>query len=198
MNLRAKFARFERFGTDWRRLLIRGATMLSAGLALTVAALFNPDAMLMNARDFSWLPAAGLVVWAVGGLECFDALIAKELRDFFLHLQNGVLDVVVATLIIFGINDDPARLSLLIAAFLMIKGIFRSILAQAMRIPHRASTLVGAGVSFVLGVLIWVEWPSQAAWFLAVALSVEIGFRGWALIMFAFWAKAQKARELAG
>ncbi|MGZ8218344.1 HdeD family acid-resistance protein [Methylomagnum sp.] len=198
MNLRAKFARFERFGTDWRRLLVRGAVMLFVGVALAIAALFNPDAMLLHAREFSWLPAAGFVVLAVGILECFDAAIAKELRDFFLHLQNGVLDVVVAGLIIFSIGDDPARLSLLIAAFLMVKGILRTILAQATQVPHRTSTIVGAGVSFVLGMLIWAEWPSQAAWFLSVALSAEIGFRGWALMMFAFWAKAQKTRESAG
>jgi uncharacterized membrane protein HdeD (DUF308 family) len=195
MNLQKKFEHFERFGTDWRRLLIRGAIMLCIGATLVIAALFKPDAMLMSARDFSWLPAAALVVLTVGFLECFDAYIAKELRDFFLNLQNGVLDVVVAVLIIFSIGDDPARLSLMIAAFLIVKGTMRIILAHATQLPHKTSTITGACVSLLLGLLIWMEWPSSAAWFLAVGMSADIGLRGWSLMMFAFWLKMQQARE---
>lgn len=197
MNIKTKFEHFERFGTDWRRLLIRGSIMLCLGALLVAAALFKPDVMLMSTRDFSWLPAAGFVVLTVGLLECFDAFIARELRDFFLNLQNGVFDVVVAVLIIFSIGTDPARLSLMIAAFLIVKGILRIILAHATQLPHKTSTIIGAAVSVLLGLLIWVEWPSSAAWFLAVGLSSDIGFRGWSLIMFAFWVKMQKAKELA-
>jgi uncharacterized membrane protein HdeD (DUF308 family) len=195
MNIQKKFDHFGRFGTDWRRLLVRGSIMLCIGAVLAVAALFKPDVIIMNAREFSWLPAAGGVVLMVGLLECFDAFIAKELRDFFLNLQNGVFDVVVAVLIIFSIGDDPARLNLMIAAFLMVKGILRIIMAHATQLPHKTSTIIGASVSFLLGVLIWIDWPSSAAWFLALCLSSDIGFRGWSLMMFAFWVKMQKAQE---
>jgi uncharacterized membrane protein HdeD (DUF308 family) len=198
MNLRDKLARFERFGTDWRRLLARGAIMLSVGALLGLASLANPDATLMYAAGYSWLPAAALVVLAVGLLECLDAAIAKEQRDFFLHLQNGVLDVIVGSVIAFSVDADPDRLVLLIAAFLMVKGVLRMTLAQATQLPHKTSTMLGAGTSFLLGFLIWREWRSPAAWALAACLSAEIGFRGWALMMFAFWLKAQKGRESAG
>lgn len=171
--------------------------MLCIGAMLVIAALFKPDVMLMNTREFSWLPAAGFVVLAVGLLECFDAFIARELRDFFLNLQNGVFDVVVAVLIIFSIGTDPARLNLMIAAFLIVKGILRIILAHATQLPHKTSTMIGAAVSVLLGLLIWLEWPSSAAWFLAVGLSTDIGFRGWSLMMFGFWVKMQKIKELA-
>ncbi|MFZ2172000.1 MAG: hypothetical protein WAW61_20455 [Methylococcaceae bacterium] len=197
MNLREKFSKIEYVGTDWRRLLIRGSLMLLIGAGLVVATVFKHDVIIMQVRDFSWLPVCGFVVLAVGLLECFDAALAKELGDFFLNLQNGVLDVVVASLIIFSIGDDPARLSLLITAFLIVKGIFRLTLAYATQMPANVSTSVGAGVSIILGLLIWLEWPSSAGWFLAFCLSAEIGLRGWSLIMFAFWIKAQKERESA-
>jgi len=197
MNLREKFSKTEYVGTDWRRLLIRGSLMLLIGAGLVVATVFKHDVIIMQVRDFSWLPVCGFVVLAVGLLECFDAALAKELGDFFLNLQNGVLDVAVASLIIFSIGDDPARLSLLITAFLIVKGIFRLTLAYATQMPANVSTSVGAGVSIILGLLIWLEWPSSAGWFLAFCLSAEIGLRGWSLIMFAFWIKAQKERESA-
>ena len=197
MSLREKFSKIEYVGTDWRRLLIRGSLMLLIGAGLVVATVFKHDVIIMQVRDFSWLPVCGFVVLAVGLLECFDAALAKELGDFFLNLQNGVLDVAVASLIIFSIGDDPARLSLLITAFLIVKGIFRLTLAYATQMPANVSTSVGAGVSIILGLLIWLEWPSSAGWFLAFCLSAEIGLRGWSLIMFAFWIKAQKERESA-
>ena len=110
----------------------------------------NPDATLLYLAGYSWLPAAALVVLAVGLLECLDAALAREQRDFFLHLQNGVLDVIVGGMIVFSVDADPARLVLLIAAFLMIKGVLRLTLAQATRLPHKTSTMLGAGVSFLL------------------------------------------------
>jgi hypothetical protein len=61
--------------------------------------------MIFQVRDFSWLPVCGFVVLAVGLLECFDAFLANELSDFFMNLQNGVLDVAVAGLIIFSIGE---------------------------------------------------------------------------------------------
>jgi uncharacterized membrane protein HdeD (DUF308 family) len=195
MNLREKFSTLEHFGTDWRRLLLRGSLMLLIGVSLVAGTVFKPDVMIMQVRDLSWLPVCGFVVLTVGLLECFDAFMAKELTDFFLNLQMGVLDVVVAALIIFNIGDDPARLSLLITAFLMIKGISRITLAYVTQIPNIVSTSVCAVVSIILGLLIWLEWPSSAGWFLAFCLSAEIALRGWALMMFGFWIKAQKERE---
>ncbi|NOT12516.1 MAG: hypothetical protein HOP23_11900 [Methylococcaceae bacterium] len=197
MNIQKKFEQIERFGTDWKRLLIRGSIMLCVGAMLVIAALFKPDVMLLSTREFSWLPAVAFVILTVGLLECFDAFIAKELRDFFLNLQNGVFDVVVAFLIIASVGEDPSRLNLMIAAFLMVKGILRTIIAHATQMPHKISTMIGACVSFLLGLLIWLEWPSSSAWFLAVGLSADIGFRGWSLMMFGFWVKMQKAKELA-
>jgi len=195
MNLREKFSTLEHTGTNWQRLLLRGSLMLLIGVGLIAGAAFKPDVIIFQVREFSWLPICGFVVLAVGLLECFDAFTTKELADFFLNLQMGVLDVVVGGLIIFSIGGDPTRLGLMIAAFLIIKGIFRIVLAQATHIPNIVSTTIGAVVTIILGLLICLEWPASAGWFLALCLSAEIGLRGWALMMFAFWIKAQKERE---
>ena len=195
MNLSEKFSTLEHTGTDWRRLWIRGSLMLFIGVALVAGTLFKHDVIIFQVRDFSWLPVCGIVVLAVGLLECFDAAIAKELGDFFLNLQTGVLDVVVGGLILFSIGGDPARLSLLITAFLIVKGIFRLTLASVTQLPNRVSTSVGAVLSIILGLLISLEWPSSAGWFLACCLSTEIGLRGWAILMFSFWVKSLQERE---
>lgn len=44
----------------------------------------------------------------VGLLECLEAAIAKEPRDFFPHLQNGIPDVVVGALITLSLGGGAA------------------------------------------------------------------------------------------
>ncbi len=169
--------------------------MLFFGIALTIASLFKPDAMLMHARDFSWLPAAALLVAAAGVIECFDAAIARDPTGFFVHLPVGVLDLVNGSLIIFSMGLEPASLRLMIAAFLIVKGTLRIALAQTTQIPHKRSTIYGGGASIVLGLLIWQQWPAAAAWFMAFGLSADIACRGWATVMLALWLRRANAKE---
>lgn len=197
MNWRDKYAQFEQLGTDVRRLLLRGAVLLFIGTMLTLASVLNPNATLMHATDFSWLPAAGLVVVAVGALECFDAAIAKDARDFFANLPVGVLDIVVGGLTIFSISGHPSRLSLMIAAFLITKGVLRMVIAYGTQSAHKGSTIIGAWVSIILGVMVYAEWPSPAGWFLAFCLSADIALRGWAIIKLGLWLRDVKSSPAA-
>ena len=59
MGWHDKIAEFTQLGIDARRLLIRGVALLFCGAALASASLLNPNATLMHAKEFSWLPAAG-------------------------------------------------------------------------------------------------------------------------------------------
>lgn len=195
MNLRDKLSSIQQTGISWWRYLIRGGVMLVIGVILILLTILKPDVMLFHARDTSWLPVCGFVVLAIGFLECFDALITKEAKDFFLNLQNGLLDVVVASLLVLSSGDAPARLSLLIAAFLIIKGAYRIVLSYAINSANVTFARTGAGVSIVLGLLIWMEWPSSAAWFLAFCLSAEIALRGLGIIAFASWLKSQQEQQ---
>ena len=192
MNLHDKLSNLQHTGISRWRYLIRGVVILVVGVTLILLTILKPDVMLFHTRDTSWLPLCGFAVLAVGFLECFDALMTKESKDFFLNLQNALLDVVVAGLIVLSSNDDPLRLSLLIAAFLIIKGAYRIILSYAIQNVNVVFGRIGAGVSILLGLLIWLQWPTSAAWFLAFCLSAEIGVRGLGIITFALWLKSQK------
>lgn len=196
MNVHDKLSSLQHTGISWWRYLIRGIVMLIIGGALILLTILKPDVMLFHDRDNSWLPVCGFIVLAIGFLECFDALIAKESKDFFLNLQNGLLDVVVAGLLVFNASDEPVRLSLLIAAFLIIKGSYRIILSYAISNINVTFARLGAGISILLGLLIWMQWPTSAAWFLAFCLSTEIGLRGLGIITFAFWLKTQQKPKL--
>ncbi len=192
MKLLEKMWHFEGFNMDWRRLIIQGVFTLLIGLFMAVISVLNPDVMILNIRDFSLLPLSGIFIFMLGLLECLDAFLAKHQRDVLQNLQVGVLDVVIGALTILSVSGTVARLSMMIAAFLIVRGIVRISLAFALNLPNKLSTSLGGLISVVLGVMVFQEWPTAAAWFISMALNIEIAFRGWAGISFALWVKKQK------
>lgn len=181
---------------NWPRLLLQGLVILVMGLILAAASVLNSNAVIMSARSFSWLPLCGMTLLGLGVLECIDAFFSREQRDFFQNLQVGVLDFVVGGLIIFSVADDLSRLSLMIAAFLMVRGMVRIALSYALWLPQVISTVICGVVSIMMGFMVYWGWPTFAGWFIALCLSIEIAFRGWAMMMFSFWVKRQQVKQL--
>jgi len=57
----------------------------------------------------------------LGLLECLDAALAKETRDFLQNLQVGCLDTVIGAMIILSVTEELSRLSMMIATFLIVR-----------------------------------------------------------------------------
>lgn len=187
-----KYFRTERFELDWRRLFIMGVLIVLTGSTLVLASMFNADAMVSFAPGLSWLPLSGLIILILGIVECLEAFFAKESREFHQNLQVGVLDSVIGALIFLSIAEEINRYSMMIAAFLIVRGIVRMVMVVVLKLPHAFSTSLGGGISIVLGLMIWQQWPTTEGWFVALCLNVEIAFRGWAIMMFSLWLRKQQ------
>lgn len=192
MKLLTKLQRFEGFELSWKHLLALSISILLLGGTLTLASIIKPDIIILSARGFSWLPASGIVLLALGLLECLDAFLAKERHNVLQNLQVGVLDAVIGTFIIFSVSGYPEQLSILIGAFLIARGIVRITLTYMLYLPNTFSTAFGGLISIILGICAWQEWPNNSGWFLAFCLNVEITARGWAMTSFALWIRKQK------
>lgn len=189
MKLLDKLSQAHQFDLNWQRQCTQGAIISLTGLTFSLASMLQSDAVIMSATYYSWLPVCGIIILALGLLEYLDAFFAKEQRDFFQNLHVGTLDTVTGSLIILSIPETLSRLSLMIAAFLMVRGMVRIILVYALRLPQMLFTSFTGFVSIVTGIMLWLEWPTAEGWFLSLCLSVEIAFRGWAMAMFGLWLK---------
>ena len=196
MNPFKNFFRYERFEMNWRRLVAQGVVILCIGIGLILVSTVRSHVIILSAKELSWLPASGMVVLALGLVECLDAFLAKGTRDFLQNLQVGVLDTVIGAMIVFSVAEEPARFSLMIASYLIARGIVRITLIYAMQLPRPSLSSIGGFLSIVMGFMIWMGWPSTAGWFLSLCLNIEIAVRGWAIIIFALWVKKQKEEEL--
>ena len=189
MKLLAKFTRTEQFEHNWQRLLVQGFLVLLTGFTFAFASVLKSEAVVLSAKLFSWLPVCGMIVLALGVLECLDALFAREMRDFIQRLHVGIMDVVVGAFIVLGISESVEKLSLMIAVYLLVRSLIRMILAYTLRLPHAVVTVVCGVTCITLGLMVWLGWPTMEGWFFAMCISIEIAFRGVVMILFAFLIK---------
>ena len=161
MKLLAKFTRTEQFEHNWQRLLVQGFLVLLTGFTFAFASVLKSEAVVLSAKLFSWLPVCGMIVLALGVLECLDALFAREMRDFLQRLHVGIMDVVVGAFIVLGISESVEKLSLMIAVYLLVRSLIRMILAYTLRLPHAVVTVVCGVTCITLGLMVWLGWPTM-------------------------------------
>lgn len=162
---------------------ILGSAMIFLGVLLAALSIFSPN-VYMFGGDASWLPVLGVVVLSVGVFRCIDGLASETAQGYLFNMQGGILDIVVGFLVVFSDNTTANNVNLMIVAYLLTQGIYRNVLLSFAEIPNPLSNRITGLVSMILGILVWINWPTSV-WFIAFSLSVDIGFRGWVLIVMA-------------
>lgn len=168
-------------------IYLRGYLMLIIGSLISFGSIIAPDVVIL-AVDNAWLPVAAFLIILIGLVEIIDTYISRHTNRFFVNLQFAILDTVVGFVLFFSLGYEANRLSILIAVFLMVKGLFRFIGAYLGKFANAKSSVTGGAISIVLGFILWVHWPLDiSVALLSFSLSIEIALRGWALIHFADW-----------
>ena len=77
-----------------------------------------------------------------------------------------------------------AWLTLVLASFLLIEAILEFVLFFNIRgRPNAGWVLVDAIITFVLGILIWAQWPSSSGWAIGTLVGVSLIFSGISRLM---------------
>jgi len=146
-------------------LLPFGASLVTAfvlGCLMIVAGLFQGYHALQNRR---W----GGSVWALVG---------------------AVLYVAAGALVVAFPVTGTLTLTLVLAAFLVASGILKIIRAvQHRQMPAWGWLLFDGLISLALGVLLWVGWPSTAAWALGVLVGIDLIASGSSVLLIGYGAR---------
>jgi uncharacterized membrane protein HdeD (DUF308 family) len=177
------------FTANPRWYTILGSAMILLGVVIATLSLLSPN-VYMFGRHASWLLVIGVVVLLVGVFRCIDGLASETAQGYLFNMQGGILDIVVGFLVFFSNNATANNVNLLIVGYLLTQGIYRNVLLSFAEIPNPLSNRVTGLVSIILGILVWINWPTSM-WFIAFSLSVDISFRGWVLIVMASSLKAK-------
>lgn len=177
----------EALSRNWGWLLALGILMLILGVLLIGA----PMVATLAVQIFlGWILLIGGIAQGI------HAFMVREWRGFMLELLSGILYLVVGILLLNNPVQGALALTLVLAIFLVVEGIFKIVMGFQVRGHDGWVWLVASGVlSLILGAMIWSEWPSSALWVIGLLVGIQLLFTGWSLIMLALAARAARGRS---
>jgi uncharacterized membrane protein HdeD (DUF308 family) len=122
--------------------------------------------------------AIGVLLLLGGAVEVVGAFWCRGWSGFFLELLSGVLSIVVGLLFLRAPAGALAALTLLIASFLMVGGLFKIVAAASYRFAAWGWSLAGGIIDMILAQMIWQEWPAPALWVIGLFVGINLIFRG--------------------
>jgi uncharacterized membrane protein HdeD (DUF308 family) len=131
--------------------------------------------------------ALGILILLGGGIEIVGAFWCQEWSGFFLALLSGVLGVVVGLMLLGNPIQGGIALTILLASFLFVAGIFKTVAAMAHRFEGWGWLVLSGAIDIALGVLIWLELPLSGLTIIGVLVGISLIFRGvsWLMVGFA-------------
>jgi len=174
----------------WGWFLTLGILMLILGFC----ALSMPFvAALASVLFLGWLLIFGGVIQ---GIHAFGQ---KHWGGLFWQLLIGVLYLLIGVMLLVEPLRSVMALTLLLAIFFVVEGIFRIITAFRLKPKQNWGwILVNGIVTLILGALIWAEWPSAAVWAIGLLVGIDLIFGGWSIVMIAMAARRAAQSPVAG
>jgi uncharacterized membrane protein HdeD (DUF308 family) len=120
----------------------------------------------------------GGLLFAGGIFECVGSFWCRGWSGFFMHLLSGILSIVVGVLFMRAPLEAAAALTMLVAALLLVGGIFKIVAALTYRFAHWGWPLASGVIDVLLGILIWQGWPGSALWVIGLFVGISMVFRG--------------------
>jgi uncharacterized membrane protein HdeD (DUF308 family) len=169
-------AEWESLRKNWFWLLILGISLIVVGLVAMSASFIATLATVVM---------LGILLLIGGGVEIVNAFWARCWRGFWMHLLAGILYAVLGFLLVEHPLASAAAFTLMLAAGLLVGGLFRILIALIERFQGWVWVLINGIVSLVLGVLIWQRWPEAAFWVIGLFVGIDMLLAGWSWVMMA-------------
>jgi len=162
---------------DWIWFLVLGVALMALGVVAITSAFFVSVVTVVMFGVLLLAGGIGLVV---------SSFWAGRWSGFLLHLLQGLLYLIVGILIVDTPVQSTLALSLMMAVFFMVAGMFRIIAALVLRFPNWGWPLLSGFVSLLLGIFIYRQWPASGLWVIGLFIGIEMIFYGWSWVMLAF------------
>jgi len=177
----ASSSQLEPLRHSWIWLLIFGSALILLGMFAISSSFIATLATIF---------VFGILLLIGAALEVVSAIWARCWRGFFLHLLVGFLYLITGLMMI----ENPVRaaevVTLLVAAFLLVGGLFRIVVSLSERFPHWGWMLLNGVISLFLGVAIWRQMPFSGLWVIGLFVGIEMIFSGWTWVMLALGVRA--------
>jgi len=157
-------------------VIFAGILLMALGIA---AIIYDQTATISSVLVFGWVLALA------GVMQIIHAFQVRDWSGFFVYLLDGIFRGTVGTLLVLYPGSGALALTLVLSFYFIAGGVFRTFLALSLRYPSWGWTVASGVVSVALGVMLAMQWPTSALWFIGFAVGLDLIVSGWALLMFA-------------
>jgi uncharacterized membrane protein HdeD (DUF308 family) len=161
---------------SWGWFLAAGILLILFGAVCIVA---DVAATFATVLVFGWLLLLGGVVSLV------QAFRVHNWKGSFLFLLNALLRGFTGYLLIRYPAAGAVSLTLVLASFFIVGGLFRAISSAMLELPRWGWSVFSGVLSVALGIMLLVQMPVSSVWFIGFALGVDMIFDGASLVAFA-------------
>ena len=170
------FAGGDSFGSVRGWIIFAGITSLGVG---TAAVIYSGTATIASVVLFGWL------LMVAGVMQAVYAFQVRTWSGFFLYLLDRIIRTVVGGLLVLYPDAGAQSITLLLSFYFIVAGLFKTFGSIALQFPSWGWSVASGAVSVALGVMLAMQWPTSATWFIGFAVGLDLILYGWALLMFA-------------
>lgn len=165
---------------NWHWFLALGVLLVLLGIGVAGSAYY--------ATVFSVF-LLGIFLIAAGIVQLVQGFMARKWSGLFLSLLLGALYLVTGFLCATRPAVAAVSITLWIAAFCMIAGLFRMLSALLLRFDQWGWVFFNGAVTFLLGLLIYSDWPVSGLWVIGTFIGIDLILSGWTWIVLSLTAR---------
>jgi uncharacterized membrane protein HdeD (DUF308 family) len=170
------FAGMHEIRKSWGWFLALGILFMISGV---ICIMGDVTATFVTVLFFGWL----LLFSGVAAL--VHAFWTRTWSGFFFYLPGALLRGLTGYLLVRYPGAGAAGLTLVLALFFVVGGLFRAIAAGMAQLPRWGWSLFSGLVSVALGIMLLAQMPVSSIWFIGFAIGVDLIFEGASLVGFA-------------
>jgi uncharacterized membrane protein HdeD (DUF308 family) len=185
MNEQSRFAvqedQLEELKQHWVWFLVLGVALILLGM-LAIGHSAMATEMIVK--------VIGLVLILSGVVQVVVSFSSPKWSGLLVQLLFGILYITVGLMLRSQPDSAAEMITLLMAAFFIVGGMFRIVLALDLKFRNWGWALFQGLVTLLLGMMVWSNWPDSGAYIIGIFVGVEILVSGWVWVMMAISVRA--------
>jgi len=173
---------------NWQWFFVLGIVTLALGTLAVLASFGSSLAFEV------WI---GVVFVVVGVVQTLDSFWTRRWGKVSFELFGGVHYLLVGMMLLANPGSGVVLFTLLLALLLIMQGMIQFGLASELQPKLSKACMCASGTAAVLlGVLIWMGWPSNASWLIGLFVGVHLLSRGCSEVVVALFTRQMTRIEL--
>lgn len=131
----------------------------------------------------------GIFLISAGIIQFVQGFMARKWSGLFLSLLLGALYLITGFLCVAKPAAAAVSITLWIAALCFIAGLFKMITSLLLRFDQWGWVFFNGLITFILGAMIFSDWPLSGLWVIGLFVGVDLILSGWTWIVLSLTAR---------